>query len=233
MNYEIYEEFTSYWEETLSDDLYMVSAEGWNININTVEKKSYFDWSSDLLPKEVVISNFFLTEKNNLDQLILSQKKIENELDEIIQENSDENGIFSDFDKINKTTVSQKINEIKEDKNQEDLLILRKYLLKYEELSKIKSKYKIDSSELNKKSFKHVTQLQENEIKNIIIEKKWFLEIEKKIIKNLNKKILLFVSEVKNLSERYSISLSELENNIDIISQEVDNNLNILKSWKK
>ena len=232
MNYEIYEEFTSYWEETLSDDLYMVSAEGWNININTVEK-SYFDWSSDLLPKEVVISNFFLTEKNNLDQLILSQKKIENELDEIIQENSDENGIFSDFDKINKTTVSQKINEIKEDKNQEDLLILRKYLLKYEELSKIKSKYKIDSSELNKKSFKYVTQLQENEIKNIIIEKKWFLEIEKKIIKNLNKKILVFVSEVKNLSERYSISLSELENNIDIISQEVDNNLNILKSWKK
>lgn len=129
--------------------------------------------------------------------------------------------------------MSQKINEIKEDKNQDDLLILRKYLLKYEELSKIKSKYKIDSSELNKKSFKHASQLQENEIKNIIIEKKWFLEIEKKIIKNLNKKILLFVSEVKNLSERYSISLSELENNIDIISQEVDNNLNILKSWKK
>ena len=38
VNYEIYEEFT-YIEETLSDDLYMVSAEGWNININTVEKK--------------------------------------------------------------------------------------------------------------------------------------------------------------------------------------------------
>jgi type I restriction enzyme M protein len=233
VNYEIYEEFTTYWDETLSDDLYMVSAEGWNININTVEKKSYFDWSSDLLPKDVVISNFFVTEKNNLDQLNLSQKKIENELDEIIQENSDENGIFLDFDKINKTTVSKKINEIKEDKNQEDLLILRKCLLKYEELSKIKSKFKIDSSELNKKSFKHVSQFNENEIKNIIIEKKWFLEIEKKIIKNLNKKILAFVSEIKNLSERYSISLSELENNIDIISKEVENNLNSLKSWKK
>ena len=55
VNYEIYEEFTSYWEETLSDDLYMVSAEGWNININTVEKKSFFVWSSDLLPNEFFI----------------------------------------------------------------------------------------------------------------------------------------------------------------------------------
>ncbi|ADV50573.1 type I restriction-modification system, M subunit [Cellulophaga algicola DSM 14237] len=73
--YNVYQLLLSYWNETMQDDCYIVSADGWVAETYRIykenAKKKMVDkgWTCDLVPKELVINKYFETEKKGLEIL--------------------------------------------------------------------------------------------------------------------------------------------------------------------
>jgi type I restriction enzyme M protein len=55
--YDIYQKLMTYWEETMQDDLYLISQNGWNVSIYQIKdkKEKVTGWDSELIPKNIVI----------------------------------------------------------------------------------------------------------------------------------------------------------------------------------
>jgi len=73
--YNVYQLLMAYWNETMQDDCYIVSADGWVAETYRIFKKNNKKvmvnkgWTCDLVPKDLVISKYFETEKKALDEL--------------------------------------------------------------------------------------------------------------------------------------------------------------------
>ena len=126
--YDAYEVLLSYWNETMSDDVYVIYEDGyvaareeevqWKITKKKdgTEKKTESGWDGKLIPKVLVIEMFFADEQkaiNDTDVLIAAAQA---ELDEII-ENADDgsavNDVLADKGKLNKTSLKIKISEFR------------------------------------------------------------------------------------------------------------------------
>src|SRR3989344_2263772 len=59
--YDIYQHLMNYWFETMQDDAYLIAVNGWKIEINIIRNKKGKEtgWDCDLLPKNIVINNYF------------------------------------------------------------------------------------------------------------------------------------------------------------------------------
>ena len=103
--YDIYQHLMEYWAETMQDDLYLIAVNGWKAELEAVEgKKGEMD--SDLVPKHLVINRYFANEKQAIEDLKAKLENVSQEIEELIEEHSGEDGYFTDFEKINKAIVT-------------------------------------------------------------------------------------------------------------------------------
>ena len=110
--YDIYQLIMDYWEEVLSDDFYQIAAEGWKAEpqpitkITTSGKKKdqekIVGWACDLLPKPLLVAHAFADEQAALDAKQAELETAELTLAEMVEEQSGDDGVFADFDKVNK-----------------------------------------------------------------------------------------------------------------------------------
>ena len=92
--YNVYEILMNYWAETMQDDCYMVSRDGWKASLNLSSKKKYTfkDCSCDLLPIPVIVNEYFKIDYEalkNTDSLI---EQYNSDIDTIIEEHPDDFG---------------------------------------------------------------------------------------------------------------------------------------------
>ena len=65
--FDIYQTLLNYWKTIMQDDVYQIADEGWKAIISMDEKKK--TWTCDLLPKNLVINQFFQSEQEHLEKL--------------------------------------------------------------------------------------------------------------------------------------------------------------------
>ena len=55
----------AYWSETMQDDVYLIAANGWKVEINIIKNKKgkEIGWDCDLIPKSIVINKYFAKKK--------------------------------------------------------------------------------------------------------------------------------------------------------------------------
>ena len=60
-NYDVYQDFMTYWAETMQDDLYLISSEGWKISFESIKGKKgkIIGWDCPLLPKKYSSKRLF------------------------------------------------------------------------------------------------------------------------------------------------------------------------------
>lgn len=92
--YQVYEVLMNYWTETMQDDCYMISRDGWQITYKVTKKKNptYTDIMCDLVPVELVLSTYFTKECNEIGLLSSEQETLMTQLSEMEEENPDETG---------------------------------------------------------------------------------------------------------------------------------------------
>lgn len=130
--YDVYEVLLSYWNEIMSDDVYLLVQEGYkairdievfkkiaikkkNDGTETKQEKET-GWDGKLISKNLVIEMFFAHEQKAIDELEDIILLAQSELDEIIENAEDDsiiNDILSDNGKIKKTDLKNKMNEIR------------------------------------------------------------------------------------------------------------------------
>ena len=224
--YDLYQHLMSYWLDTMQDDLYLITAEGWQVGNEIEFDKKEFE--GKLIPKSIIISQFFNDIQSSINSLESEKAIFNTELESIEEENSSEEGYFVAFDKVNKASVAKRLKEIKSNKNANDeILILEKYINTNERLTDINKQIKELSSKLDKLVQEKYIQLTIDEIKHIVIEKKWMVTIETSVNNEMKRISQRLTARLMQLSERYDIALPLILNEVKALEQKV--NLHISK----
>ncbi len=206
--YDVYQHLMTYWNDTMQDDVYTLVADGWlaGRQIERQEKKK--DWDGLLIPKALMIKTYFQSEQDELDALVANREELEQQLTEMEEEHGGEEGIFGQFDKITKANLTKRLKELKKNKAaKEEAEVLQKYLEIDEQVTELKGKIKLAAEELEELLIEQYENLSEEEIMELIVELKWMTAIEISVQSELERISQRLTQRVKELAERYEITL--------------------------
>lgn len=329
--YDVYQILMDYWDEEMKDDVYMIIENGWEakpyriIEKNNKGKEVDKGWTCDVLPKEIVINEFFKKEKDAIDQLHVTIEDIERQIAELKEENSGEDqALFevnnkteavenlNDFQKLawekyfpkqyrelleleqkselknnrkndliislnlnqkitqksikekikieanqyNKNKLKELLNLMKEinkikksikHKEQElialvynliekkykgefldEIVILNDFLNLLEEQTKVKNQIKEKEQELDDILLKKYVELTEEDVKRLVVENKWFAHLRDDINDELDNIILNLTGRIKELAERYSETMPQIEQEVDEYEHKVKEHLKVM-----
>src|SRR5206468_4951640 len=139
--YDIYQHLMDYWAETMQDDAYLIAADGWVKGaqpreiVQVKNKDNKLTWpephdylkgrrrfKSDLVPAPILVARYFASERDAIEALDSHLATLEQQLDEMREENSGEEGLLveviegeGDKQKIVAKAVKGRLKEIGKD----------------------------------------------------------------------------------------------------------------------
>lgn len=225
--YDVYDCLMNYWGEAMQDDCYMISSGGWTVQLYTPqpaskksddkkkEKKAATpeDIVCDLLPVPIVVDEYFADKRNLIvaAEELLSQN--EAQLAELIEEQAEN---FLDEDnfpdgKMTDANIKKRIKALDKKVDAEELAVLQKYLDLKGDISLNKKLIKERKYDLLTALLVKYADLSEEDIKRLVIEKKWFASLGSRLEGEMQRISQQLTSKVSALAERYSQTLPEID----------------------
>lgn len=230
--YDIYQQLMTYWENTMQDDLYLITQNGWNVSLFKIKNKKgkeTKEWNSELIPKEIVIKKYFSEQKNELDELESELENTEQQMQAMEEENQGDEDAYSEArGKSGKITkeIDKRIKDIKNDSSYADeLKILLAYKEPFDKKNKIAEQIKVIKKELDKNLLKKYNDLTESEIKKLVIGDKWLTSIHNSINEEMERISQKLAKRINELSERYETPLPNLTSEVQTLTKKVDGHL--------
>ena len=197
--YDVYQILMSYWNEAMQDDCYIISRDGWKIDLHPmltqkVNKKAktvtfepkknptYADYECDLLPVQVVVNQFFAEDEEQLFELQSRLEEIENTIDELESEDGNED-----------------TKEYKEAKAEE---------------KKQKAAIKAQLKKLTDEIVKKYAELTEDEVRTLVVENKWLRTLQDRMTDEMQRVSQAMTTQVLELQHRYAKTLPEVEQSV-------------------
>ncbi len=225
--YDVFDCLMNYWSETMQDDCYLIAANGWNAELYTPqptikkkdakpkEKKASTpeDVVCDLLPVSIVIDEYFAKEK----QLISASEELlndkENQLNELLEEHADEAFDEDNFadSKLTDSNVKKRIKALDKKSDADEIAVLTQYLKLKEDISLTKKTLKTLKYNLLTALTVKYARLTEEDIKRLVIEKKWFAALSTRLDGEMQRVGQQLTSKVSALAERYAQTLPEID----------------------
>ncbi len=235
--YDCYEVLLQYWNEVMNDDVLVVKQNGFefakstekqykeskkkkneNDDKKTTKDKQVLGFDGLLIPKVLVINEFFLKEKNNIEEINNQIQKLEEEIEEMINDAEEDCSLYDIIvdGKIKETDLKAKIKELEkeadikgDDKTDYDLLIKYKNCIdgRKEKVTELKNKGK----ELEDLVFKKYDKLIIDEIKELLINKKWLDSIEKGLTEYYQTLSEKLTEGIETIVDRYEETLIDME----------------------
>jgi type I restriction enzyme M protein len=258
--YDIYQHFMNYWSATMQDDCYLISAVSWVKGVQPREilkvknKDNKLVWSeehdylkgkrrfkSDLIPASLLVVRYFQKEKQTIEGIDAELAALEQQLDEMRDENSGEEGLLSeviegegDKQKITAKAVKDRMKEIGTDP---DFADERQTLKAYQDLldkqSNAKARHKKAVEELDAKIDAKYPKLTESEVKTLVVDDKWMAALDGALHGELDRVSQTLTTRVKELADRYDTPLPKLTDCVADLEVKVNGNLERMGfSWK-
>lgn len=238
--YDVYQVLLAYWNETMNDDVLLIIQDELGYNLAKItddikeepkeskkakkdsakEKKpkepKIIGWEGRLIPKQIVLDAFFALEQKEIEKAEEKLSQTESEFEEFIENNSDENGYFTDYmgddEKIDSKKITSRVKLlIKEKKTQnEEYKILNNYV-DYESSIKSQKKHITELKKvLDDNCRNRYETFTDAEIKDLLVNRKWYKAIDDGI-QNLYITVANHLTKrIVELYERYENTLSEL-----------------------
>lgn len=230
--YDIYQHLMSYWVETMQDDCYIISVDGWKadtyrISVENKQKKLVDKgWACDLVPKELVINRFFKAEQQALSNLETTKETIASELTELEEEHSAEDGFFAELDKVNKANITARIKELKGERDvKEELAALNAYLNLTTKQALTNKKIKDAQEALDTMLYAKYPTLTSDQIKQLVVEDKWMQTIEAAIKGEIDHTSQRLTNRIKELAQRYDTPLPAIDKEVSELESKVNAHL--------
>ena len=149
---------------------------------------------------------------------------------EIIEENSGDEGLLSDVvnekGNITKGELSKRLKEIiGDEESKEEYELLKKYSELIEKQAEIKKEIKDLESEIEKLVISKYPTLSIDEIKELVINKKWMRTLDKRVASEVSKSAQTLTRRIKELSDRYEETLPEISNEVETLEKKVKEHL--------
>jgi type I restriction enzyme M protein len=236
--HDAYEVLLSYWNEVMSDDVYMLVQDGYKtireieVFYKTVEnkktgekKKKYKGWDGKLIPKSLVIEMFFATEQKAIDDTELIIMAAQNELDEMI-ENAEEGSIINDVKdngNLDKLELKKKLeDETLETDDRTLLQNLSDLAVRVDEGTKALKDLRAD---LDRKTREQYDKLTIDQCLKLLLEHKWYRSLVSGIYALYTAVNHRIGSRVTELANRYGQTLPELEDDVAKLESKIKSHL--------
>jgi type I restriction enzyme M protein len=226
--YDVYQRLMNYWSEVMQDDMYLISEDGWVASpYRIVEKNKKTGketdkgWTCDLIPPSLLIDQFFSEEKSALKTKEADREALAAQLTEMEEEQSSEDGVFADFEKVNKAAVTKRLKEVSKSAK-EEIAVLKQYLELSERISSLNADIREASESLDNKALAQYKTLTPEDIKRVVIEAKWIAAIEKAIRSEMDRISQRLTWRIRELIERYESPLPLIGEELSALQEKVN-----------
>jgi len=240
--YDAYEVLLSYWNGVMADDVYMLVQDGYKVvrdievftktttkkkkDGSEVTKTTETGWDGKLVPKALIIEMFFSTEQKAIDNIETIIVVAQAELDEMI-ENADEDSVINDVLKDNgnldKPGLKKKLKDKMLDADDRKVLqTLSDLFVRVDEGTKTLKDLRVA---LDKKARGQYAKLTDNEIMELLIERKWYRTLVGGVYALYTAVSHRIAERVTELAERYERKMPELETEVAELESKVKSHL--------
>jgi type I restriction enzyme M protein len=248
--YAMYQHLMDYWAETMQDDKYELADDGWKEGneVKRIEKKSkkgdkevvkqvagIEGLEGRLIPPTMIMQEYFAKEKKAIDDLEAQAETLIAQMDELREEHGGEDGLLAntidDKGKISKGNLLKAIKELgkRNDDNAEEYDMLQQYKTLMDDEAEVQTKVNSAKADLEKKVIAQYPKLSIDEIKTIVVEKKWMHSIEQRIKTEMDNISHRLTQRIKELAERYETPLPKLSSEVEELITKVENHLKQMK----
>ena len=132
--YDIFQHLMDYWAETMQDDVYLITSDGWReaaqpqLIIEDKSKKSKEKpglvvgrkkYRTELIPPALIIARYFAAEQAAIEKLETELAALQRQMEELVEEQGGEEGAFAELEKINRAEISRRHNELEVEETRE------------------------------------------------------------------------------------------------------------------
>ena len=247
--YNVYQSLMNYWSEVMQDDVYLISGEGWkdaakirpiidekdkrinekpDIVIGSGKKAQKF--KAELIPPILIVQNFYADEKQAIVELEAQREAVAQEIKELTERDSSEEGFLEDAmngkGKLTITILKNHIKKLDSDEHLEnEMVVLHQAQKLLDNESALASKIKSLQMELDKDTIAHYSKLDVDEIKELVVTSKWFVQISNDVAAEVERVIHALSNRVRELEERYAHPMPEITKQVSEYSERVEKHL--------
>ncbi len=237
--YAVYQHLMDYWADTMQDDCYLISIDGWKAETQRVierNKKGQSKdkgWVCELIPKDIIVARYFAKERSEIEDLTSALESATSRLAEIEEEHEVEGGAL-DLDAIKRPNVAARLKEIAKDKGaRNEVAVLKAWLKLSDEEAALKKSLKAVEAALDLAAFEKYPKLSEREIKTLVVEDKWLGAIDSAIHSEMNRLGQQLAKRTEELSSRYATALPLLTQSVTTLETMVNGHLQRMGfTWK-
>jgi type I restriction enzyme M protein len=250
--YDIYQHLMDYWAEVMQDDAYLIADAGWIAGaapreiIQIKDKNNKLVWpekedfkkgkrrfKSDLIPAALLIARYFAKERDAITALEADIAATEQQLDEMREENSGEEGLLAevidgegDKQKITAKALKARLKLIGRDADYaEERQALEAYSTLLDQLDATRKKLKAAEDDLEAKVGAKYPKLTLEEIKALVVDDKWLTTIAAAVQGELDRVSQTLTGRIRQLAERYAAPLPQLTDEVAALAAKVDEHL--------
>ena len=247
--YDVYQRLMDYWDDAMQDDVHLVVADGWveaarpratiedkhrNIKESPDLTVKRWRYKMDLVPPALIVARWFAAEQATLDKLRAARDAAERELEAFIEDNSygsdaDDGPLaaaVNDKGKVTRPAVRQRLRALDHDPEDdgERGALARCLALMEADADKAKA-VKAAQAALDGQVLARYDTLTETEIKTLVVDDKWFANIQNAVNEELQSLLRQLAGRVRALDERYARSLPVIERDLVALSASVEGHL--------
>jgi len=233
--FDVYQQLLNYWTASMQDDVYFVVAESWKTEISWVKDKKGKpqSWECDLIPKKLLMEIYFTNELKQIEDLQTTADDCYSQIDTILEENSDDNDTFADFrNKSGNIAIGDIEKYMKKHGDSklfdEDFKTIKQYAELHKKAKEAETKMNSLGKELDALALAKYSTLTTEEIKDIVVNKKWLQTICTDINTDLAKLTQQLTNRIKELYERYNQTLPQLNSEVEDLEKKVEKHLKLI-----
>jgi type I restriction enzyme M protein len=248
--YAVYQHLMDYWAETMQDDCYLVSVDGWVAKTNRIletDKKGKTKdkgWTCDLVPKSLVVARYFAKQQAAIESQQAALEASAATLAELEEEHGGEEGFLGMLDKIAKAEITARLREWRvengELKMPRDLdhsqlstlnsplaeaAVLQQWLKLNTEQAELKRDIREAEAALDQLAYEKYPQLSEAEVQTLVVDDKWLTTLAAAIQSELDRVSQTLTSRIRLLADRYASPLPQIADEVEALSAKVDEHL--------
>lgn len=249
--YAVYEQFMSYWNTTMHDDVALIVGEGWDAAAKPRAARTWKDknnktkhedanltfgtganakrWVMDLIPPYLVITRYFAAEQTELNRLTADLEAATQAIEEYTEVHAVEDGLLweaVDDDKITAATVKKRLGIAKAEKAAaEELTALNHLTTLYATEAAAKKAVKDAAAKLDENTLAQYGKLSIDDTKALVIDDKWGATIAAAIAGELVAAVQKFTTRLRVLADRYKETVGDLDAAIEALSASVGKHL--------
>jgi type I restriction enzyme M protein len=250
--YDVYQHLMDYWAETMQDDCYLIADVGWIAGARPREivqvknkegkliwpekedfKKGKRRFKSDLLPAALLIARYFAAERDAIAALEAELASIEQQLDEMREEHSGEDGLLAEViegegekQKITAKALKARLKDIGRNKDDaEERQALEAYAALLDQQAETKTRLKTAQDDLEAKLDAKYPTLTETDIQTLVVDDKWLATLAAAVQGELDRVSQTLTGRIRQLAERYATPLPELTTEVESLAGKVAGHL--------